>query len=80
MLYAVCVSFCVVLLFKPFVRFACGLLRCCAVCDVFACVVVYVCLRVFGCFMCLCVLFESYRVMLYGVFVCGVLFFYVCSC
>ena len=79
MLYAVCASFCVVLLFEPFVRFVCGLLRCCAVCDLFACFVVCLCLCVFLLrAMCLCVLFETDRVMLYGVFSCEVLMF-VCS-
>ena len=60
-------------------RFVRILLRRCTVCDMFTCFVVYVRLRAFGCFMGLCVLFETYRVMLSGVFVCGVLFF-VCSC
>ena len=67
MLYVVCVSLCVVLLLKLYVRVVCGLLRWCAVCDLFACFVVCLCLCVFGRFMCLCVLFEADRVMLYGV-------------
>ena len=28
----------------------------------------------FGCFLCLCVLFETYRVVLYGVFICVFLY------
>ena len=75
MLYAVCVSLCVVLLFKLIVRVACGLLRCCMVCDLFACFVVCLCLCVYGRVMCLCVLCATYRVMLYGVLLCGVSFF-----
>ena len=47
MLYAVCVPLFVVILFKPFVRVVCGVLRCCTVCDVFACVVACLCLCVF---------------------------------
>ena len=50
----VCVIVCV-FLFKLFVRVACGLLRCCTVCDLFACFVACVvcvglgvfCVRVF---------------------------------
>ena len=49
-------SLCMVLLFKLCVRVVCGLLRCCTVCDAFACFVVCLCLCVIGCFfMCLCV-------------------------
>ena len=62
-----CVSLCVVRLFKLFVRVVCGLLRCCMVCGLFACFVVCLGLCVFGRFM--CVLCETDRVMLYGVFI-----------
>ena len=68
-----CVSLCVVRLFKLFVRFVCGLLRCCTTCDLFACFVVCVFVRAWVFYMFVC-LFETYRVMLYGVFICGVLF------
>ena len=37
-------------------------------------VLLCVCVCVYGCFVCLCVLFETGRVMLYGVFICGVSF------
>ena len=36
-------SLCLVVLRKLFVRVVCGLLRCCAVCDLLACFVVYLC-------------------------------------
>ena len=70
-------------MFRLFVRVVRGVLRCCTVCDLFACFVACLCLCVFGCFFCkcVCVLFETYRVMLYGVFICGVSFFCeCCSC
>ena len=72
MLYVGCAIVHVVLVFKLFLCVVCGRLRCCTVCDVFACFVVCLCLCVLGCVMCLCVLFGTYRVMLYGVFICGV--------
>ena len=43
MLYVVCVIVCGVHVFKLFVRVVCGLLRCCTVCDLFACFVVCLC-------------------------------------
>ena len=56
MVMCLCVSLCVVLLLKLYVRVVCGLLRWRAVCDLFACFVVCLCLCVIGCFfMCLCV-------------------------
>ena len=75
MLYVVCVIVCVVRLFNLCVRVVCGLLRCCTVCDLFACFVVCLCLCVFGCFVSLCALIETDRVMLYGVVICWVSFF-----
>ena len=75
MLYVVCLSLCVVLLFKLFVRVVCGLLRCCMVCDLFACCVVCLCLCALGRVMRLCDLLETDRAMLYGVFICEVSFF-----
>ena len=78
MLYAVCVSFCVVHVFKPFVRFVCGLLR---IVQFVMCLRVLLCACVCVCFFACYVfvfLFEVDRVMLYGAFICGVLIF-VCS-
>ena len=66
--------------FKLFVRCVCGLLRGCEVCDLLACFVVCLCLCMFGCFTCSCVLFETYRMMLYGVVIFGVSMFVCCSC
>ena len=55
----------------------CDVLRFVMWLRVLLCVCVCVCLGA----LCVCVcLLEAYRVMLYGVFVCGVLFFVCCSC
>ena len=64
-----------------------GLLRCCEVCVLFvcllcvcACVCLCVCLCVLVCFMWLCGLFETYRVLLYGMFKLWVLIVVCCPC